>query len=69
MTMRLRSLLILLVIGLALVPAFYLNRWLKRMMRPREAAARFFLYIMANFLLIVVYTILVVGLIVRLFGR
>ncbi|HVU95046.1 MAG TPA: hypothetical protein VHE34_07485 [Puia sp.] len=67
--MRLRSLLILLVIGLALVPAFYLNRWLQRMMRPREAAARFFLYIMANFLLIVVYTILVVGLIVRLFGR
>jgi len=67
--MRLRSLLILLVIGLALVPAFYLNRWLQRMMRPREAAARFFLYIMANFLLIIVYTILVVGLIVRLFGR
>ena len=66
--MRLRSLLILLVIGLALVPAFYLNRWLLRIMRPREAAARFFLYLMANFLLIVVYTILVVGMIVRLFG-
>jgi len=67
--MRLRSLLILLIIGLALAPALYLNRWLQRMMRPREAAARFFLFIMANFLLIIVYTILVVGLIVRLFGR
>jgi len=67
--MRLRSLLILLVIGLALVPAFYLNRWLQRIIRPREAAARFFLYILAIFLLIVVYTILVVGMIVRLFGR
>lgn len=67
--MRLRSLLILLIIGLALVPALYLNRWLQRMMRPREAPSRFFLFIMANFLLIIVYTILVVGLIVRLFGR
>jgi len=69
MIMRLRSLLILLVIGLALVPVYYLNRWLQRVMRPREAAARLFLFIMANFLLIVVYTITVVGLVVRLFGR
>jgi hypothetical protein len=67
--MRLRSLLILLVIGLALVPIYYLNRWLQRVMRPREAAARLFLFIMANFLMIIVYTITVVGLIVRLFGR
>lgn len=67
--MRLRSLLILLVIGLALIPVFYLNRWLQRIIRPREAAARLFLFILANLLLIVVYTILVVGLIVRLFGR
>jgi hypothetical protein len=67
--MRLRSLLILLVIGLALVPVFYLNRWLQRVIRPREAAARLFLFILANFLVVIVYTILVVGLIVRLFGR
>jgi hypothetical protein len=67
--MKLRSLLILLIIGLALVPVFYLNRWLQRVTRPRESAGRFFLFIFANFLLVVVYTVLVVGMVVRLFGR
>ena len=65
--MRGRSLLILLVILLALIPLFYLNRWMQRMMRPRESAGRFFLFLFANFVLIVVYTLFVVGLIVRVF--
>ena len=67
--MRLRALLILLVLILAMVPAYYLNRWLQRVMRPRENAGRFFLFLFANFVLIVVYTVLVVGVVVRLFGR
>ncbi|HTI91377.1 MAG TPA: hypothetical protein VL727_12365 [Puia sp.] len=67
--MRVRSLLILLVIGIALVPFYYINRWLQRMIRPRDAAGRFFLFIFANFLLVVVYTMTIVGLVVRLFGR
>ncbi len=67
--MRLRSLLILLVIVIALIPFYYLNRWLKQVIRPRDAADRFFLFIFANFLLVVVYTVLMVGLVVRLFGR
>jgi hypothetical protein len=67
--MKLRSLLILLSIILAMVPMFYLNRWLQRVIRPRESAGKFFLFIFAGFLMVVVYTILVVGLVVRLFGR
>ena len=67
--MRLRALLILLVLILAMVPAYYLNRWLQRVMRPRENAGRFFLFLFANFVLIVVYTVLIVGVVVRLFGR
>ena len=67
--MRLRSLLMLLVLVLSMVPAYYLNRWLQRVMRPRENAGRFFLFLFANFILIIVYTILVVGVTVRLFGR
>ncbi|HEY4287122.1 MAG TPA: hypothetical protein VGN00_08490 [Puia sp.] len=67
--MRLRSLLILLVIVFALVPFYYINRWLQRVIRPREAADRFFLFIFANFLLVVIYSVLLVGLVVRLFGR
>ena len=67
--MRLRALLILVVLILAMVPAYYLNRWLQRVMRPRENAGRFFLFLFANFVLIVVYTVLIVGVVVRLFGR
>ncbi|HEV2480141.1 MAG TPA: hypothetical protein VGS79_10750 [Puia sp.] len=67
--MRLRSLSILLVLILSMVPAYYLNRWLQRIIRPRENAARFFLFLIANFVLIIVYTVLVVGVAVRLFGR
>jgi hypothetical protein len=67
--MRGRSLLILVIILLALVPLFYLNRWMQRKMRPRESAAGFFLFLFANFVLIVVYTLFVVGLIVTIFGK
>jgi hypothetical protein len=67
--MKLRALLILLALIGAMIPAFYLNRWLLKMVRPRENAGRFFLYLFANFVLIIVYTVLVVGVVVRLFGR
>jgi hypothetical protein len=48
---------------------YYLNRWLQRELRPRENAGRFFLFLIANFVLIIIYTVLVVGVVVRLFGR
>lgn len=66
--MKLRSLLIMLCIVVAMVPMYYLNRWLLRVIRPRESAGRFFLFVFANFLLVVVYTVFIVGLAVRLFG-
>lgn len=50
-----------------LVPAFYVYRGLMRWIRPRESAPRFFLFILANFLLVVVYTMTMVAVIVRLF--
>ena len=65
--MKLRSLLILLVLVAAMVPVFYLNRWMRQVMRPRESAGRLFLFLIANFVLIIVYTVLVVGVIVRVF--
>jgi hypothetical protein len=52
---------------LSLIPVFYFYRWMQRVMRPRESAGRFFLFIFANFLLVVVYTILIIGMIVKLF--
>ena len=65
--MRIQALLILLLLILLLVPVYYLNRWMRRSMNPRENAGRLFLFLLANFVMIVVYTMLVVGMIVRLF--
>lgn len=65
--MKVRSLLILLLVVGALVPIFVINRWLNRLMKPRENAGRLFLFLIANFVLIIVYTMLVVGMVVRVF--
>ncbi|HEV3324835.1 MAG TPA: hypothetical protein VG052_04500 [Puia sp.] len=65
--MKGRSLLILLILVLALIPVYYLNRWLGRVLKPRLSAGRFFLFFLVNFLLIIVYTVLVVGIVVRVF--
>lgn len=67
--MRRHSLLILLVLILSILPVYYIIRWLQRVIQPRENAGRFFLFLFANFVLIIIYTVLVVGLAVRLFGR
>lgn len=65
--MRGRSLLILLLLLISLLPMYYANRWLQRVMRPRDNAGRFFIFLFANFVLVIVYTVFVVGLIVRIF--
>jgi len=62
---KFRSLLILLIIALALIPVYYFNRWLQRVFRPKDSAGRFFLFLFVNFLMIVVYTVLMVGVVVR----
>jgi hypothetical protein len=61
---KLHSLLILLIIVLALIPVYYFNRWLQHVLRPKDSAGRFFLFLFVNFLMIVVYTVLVVGVVV-----
>jgi hypothetical protein len=64
---KFRSLLILLIIALALIPVYYFNRWLQRVLRPKDSAGRFFLFLFVNFLMIVVYTVLMVGVVLRVF--
>lgn len=58
---------ILLILVAAMVPVYYLNRLLNRVMRPRDSAGRFFLFLFANFVLVIVYVLFVVGLIVEIF--
>jgi len=57
----------ILLILAALVPAFYIYRLLLRAIRPRDSAGRFFLFILANFLLVVIYTMTVATVIIRVF--
>jgi hypothetical protein len=64
---KFRSLLILLIITLALIPVYYFNRWLQLVLRPKDSAGRFFLFLFVNFLMIVVYTVLMVGVVLRVF--
>jgi len=64
---KFRSLLILLIIALALIPVYYFNRWLQRVLRPKDSAGRFFLFLFVNFLMIVVYTVLMVVVVLRVF--
>ena len=62
--MKIRAVLLLIVL---LVPVYYLVRWMRRAMNPSESAGRLFLFLLAIFVTIVVYTMLVVGVIVRVF--
>ncbi len=68
--MKVRALLILLVLIVQwLCRCIYLYRGLLRFIRPRESAARFFLFLFAVFVLIVLYTIIIVGIVLRIFPR
>ena len=63
--MKLRNLLIMLIVALALIPVYYFNQWLHHVLRPKDSAGRFFLFLLVNFLMVVVYTVLIVGIVVR----
>jgi hypothetical protein len=65
--MKFRSLLIFGIILLSLIPVYYLNRWLQKVIEPRASAGRLFLFFFANFVLVIIYTIVIVGLVVSLF--
>ena len=65
--MKFRSQIILLVLLLSLVPAYYFSRYLQHVLRPRESAGRFFLFMLASFVFGLVYLVFLVGMIVRIF--
>jgi hypothetical protein len=65
--MKLRAQIILLVLLVSLVPAYYFSGYLQRVLRPRESAGRFFLFMLVSFMFGVIYIVLLVGMIVRIF--
>ena len=62
-----QRLLVLLLILISLIPVYYINVWLQRLVRPRKSFAQLLLYILTCFALVFVYTFLLVFLILRLF--
>jgi hypothetical protein len=67
--MRVKRLLILAIILLALIPAYYLNRWLQQLIQPRRSFGQLILYILACFAFVFVYTFLLVWIITQVFPQ
>jgi hypothetical protein len=65
--MRLRSLAILIILLVSLIPIYHIYRILQQWIQPRQSAARLFLFLLANFVLVLAYTLVLVGVIVKLF--
>jgi len=67
--MKLQRLLILVIILLSLLPAFYVNQWLQKLIQPRRSFGQLLLYILACFALVFVYTFLLVWIITQVFPQ
>lgn len=67
MPLRLKGILVTLVILALLFPAWYLNRWLQKIVQPRRSFAQFLLYMLLCFAMVFVYTFLVTAVVLRLF--
>ncbi|MEI2738748.1 MAG: hypothetical protein V9F01_08180 [Chitinophagaceae bacterium] len=65
--MKLKAVAILLIIVFSLMPMYMLYQYLQRIMLPRKSMRRFLLWMLAVFVLIFVYTFLLVFSIKMLF--
>jgi len=62
-----RSLLIFLFLLLALVPAWFFNRYLQQVVQPRQSFSRLLLYLFIVLVFVAAYTFLLVWLVTKLF--
>jgi len=63
----LKALVILAIIICSLLPVYLLNKYLQKIIMPRESMARLFSYIVAGFVLVFIYSFLLVFIIKKLF--
>jgi hypothetical protein len=64
---KLKAVLIILVILFSLLPAWYLNQWLQKIILPRKSFLRFLFYMFLGFVMAFGYTFLVTLVIFKLF--
>lgn len=67
--MRARSLLILLVIVIALVPAWLFNRYMQQIIQPRRSFGQLMLYLLVILVFVTGYTFAVVWVITTIFPQ
>jgi hypothetical protein len=58
--MKVKSILILLIIIISLIPAWSLNQYLQRIIEPRTSLSRLFIYLLSAMVLVFLYTTLLV---------
>jgi len=61
--MKLRAIIILMLIIVALIPAYSINKILQKVLRPRESLTRLLCYLLSALLLVFAYTMVLVLLI------
>ena len=67
MPMRFKSLAILFIILVSLIPVYLFNKYLQKKIRPKESMGRLFLYMLTGFIVVFAFTFLVVFVIKKLF--
>jgi len=65
--MKFRSLIILLLVLISLVPAFFVNRLIRNQIQPRKSFFRFLIYLLLALVLVFIYTFFWVWIILYLF--
>ncbi|MFI5185573.1 MAG: hypothetical protein ACHQF0_02545 [Chitinophagales bacterium] len=65
--MKIKALLILVIILGSLIPAYSFNKFLQKILKPRESFGRLFFYLLSAMLLVFVYTMALVLLIKWIF--
>jgi hypothetical protein len=62
-----QKLLIFFLILASVIPIYFINRWLRRLIMPRKSFVRMFLYFLVVLELLFIYTFLFVSVISKLF--
>ncbi|HEX4375436.1 MAG TPA: hypothetical protein VHZ50_19175 [Puia sp.] len=65
--MKFHSLIILTIIAISLFGAFYINRFLQKIIQPRKSFGQFIIYLISAFVIVFAYTFLLVWVVVHLF--
>lgn len=65
--MKWKAIVILLLILASLIPVYSINKYLQKILRPRQSLGRLFSYLLSGMLMVFLYTLLLVLLIKWIF--